>query len=413
MRIRKHAKISPLIYATSSLKPGTLLQTHVCQLNQSPWDVMSFSPPSTPPPPPPLFQVNGDCVSVGNGSSEHCISVGEREFDAGRQWEYSDDSTTVKAEEDEEEQPPAKNQQIILCCKTDGKSWQCKREAAKGNSLCEHHLSLVKNYNSLAHHATKKSEKPAPPESRHRPRPKKASTPSNPYEFYYYSGFGPRWGKKRGDQSTYKNNGNCIVPKVVDDHEHEREVSRRVDDNGDEFDYVEYEDEDEDDEELEERKGNEKKRMRKRIKARSAKVCTSCSCSVSTPNFVVRPPGSTVKRLVCFADSRKSDPNPDANLSRNPKLKPTEKTRLQKTNKGPQNESENSETLFPAMIPKKPRRGRRSEAAAVEDFVRDSLERTFESIRKQNPEILKNMENIMKKKADGDLGSEDDTSDDD
>ncbi|XP_020550007.1 uncharacterized protein LOC105163591 isoform X2 [Sesamum indicum] len=65
------------------------------------------------------------------------------------------------------------------------------------------------------------------------------------------------------------------------------------------------------------------------------------------------------------------------------------------------------------MIPKKPRRGRKSEAAAVEDFVRDSLERTFESIRKQNPEILKNMENIMKKKADGDLGSEDDTSDDD
>ncbi|KAL0459370.1 UNVERIFIED_CONTAM: hypothetical protein Slati_0564200 [Sesamum latifolium] len=275
MRIRKHAKISPLIYATSSLKPGTLLQTHVCQLNQSPWDVMSFSPPSTPPPPPPLFQVNGDCVSAGNGSSEHCISVGEREFDAGRQWEYSDDSTTVKAEE---EQPPAKNQQIILCCKTDGKSWQCKREAAKGNSLCEHHLSLVKNYNSLAHHAAKKSEKPAPPESRRRPRPKKASSSSsNPYEFYYYSGFGPRWGKKRGDQSTNcKNNGNCIVPKVVDDHEHEREVSRRVDDNGDEFDYVEYEDDDEEedeDEDDEERKGNgnEKKRMRKRIKARSLK----------------------------------------------------------------------------------------------------------------------------------------------
>ncbi|KAL0419735.1 UNVERIFIED_CONTAM: Thioredoxin-like fold domain-containing protein MRL7, chloroplastic [Sesamum radiatum] len=65
------------------------------------------------------------------------------------------------------------------------------------------------------------------------------------------------------------------------------------------------------------------------------------------------------------------------------------------------------------MIPKKPRRGRRSEAAAVEDFVRDSLERTFESIRKQNPEILKNMENIMKKKADGDLGSSDDDTDSD
>ncbi|KAL2487587.1 uncharacterized protein Fot_40879 [Forsythia ovata] len=53
MRIRKNAKISPLIYAASSLKPGTVLQTHVCPLNQSPWDVMNFSPPSTPLPPLP------------------------------------------------------------------------------------------------------------------------------------------------------------------------------------------------------------------------------------------------------------------------------------------------------------------------------------------------------------------------
>ncbi|KAL2463744.1 uncharacterized protein Fot_53400 [Forsythia ovata] len=50
MRIRKNAKISPLIYAASSLKPGTMLQTHVCPLNQSPWDVMNFSLPSTPLP---------------------------------------------------------------------------------------------------------------------------------------------------------------------------------------------------------------------------------------------------------------------------------------------------------------------------------------------------------------------------
>lgn len=147
-----------------------------------------------------------------------------------------------------------------------------------------------------------------------------------------------------------------------------------------------------------------------------AKACTSFSCSGSSASFVPQVPAGkpncTVKRLACFADSRKSDPNPDTNLSHNPKSKPTGKTHLRKT-KDPQNESENSETLFPAMIPKKPRRGRRSEAAAVEDFVRGSLERTFESIRKQNPEILKNMENIMKKKVNGDVGSDDDASDDD
>lgn len=50
MRIRKHAKISPLVYAVSSLKAGVVLQPHVCQLNQSPWDVITFSPPPSPPP---------------------------------------------------------------------------------------------------------------------------------------------------------------------------------------------------------------------------------------------------------------------------------------------------------------------------------------------------------------------------
>ncbi|KAK4743930.1 hypothetical protein SAY87_010242 [Trapa incisa] len=42
--------------------------------------------------------------------------------------------------------------------------------------------------------------------------------------------------------------------------------------------------------------------------------------------------------------------------------------------------------------PRKPRRGRRSEATAVEDFVRDSLDRTFASIRQQSPGVLENCE---------------------
>lgn len=48
MRIRKNAKLSPLLYTCSSslLKNGSLsvetFQTHVCQLNQSPWDVIPF-----------------------------------------------------------------------------------------------------------------------------------------------------------------------------------------------------------------------------------------------------------------------------------------------------------------------------------------------------------------------------------
>ncbi|KAL2487902.1 Thioredoxin superfamily protein [Forsythia ovata] len=110
----------------------------------------------------------------------------------------------------------------------------------------------------------------------------------------------------------------------------------------------------------------------------------------------------TGKRLVYAAISRKFDPKPDENPSQIPSLKPKRRTRLKKT-EVPQDEDEISERTFPTVIPKKPKRGRRSEAAAVEDFVRDSLERTFESIRKQNSDILKDKEKIMKDKVDNDV----------
>ncbi|KAG6419849.1 hypothetical protein SASPL_116361 [Salvia splendens] len=221
MRIRKHAKISPLLYAPSSLK----LQTHVCQLNQSPWDAMTFSPPSSPPPP---FQVDGSDARAGNGSSDHRVSVSERRS------EYLDAAVAA---------PLESGTAVIYCCKTDGKSWQCRREAEEGNSKCEHHLSLVKSYSSTA---AKKSVKPSEAavvtEAPRRTRPKKApaAASSNPCEFYYYTGFGPRWGKVRGET----------------DSKHEGFV---------------YEDDDSEEDEDDDRVDGKKKRMRKPIKARSLK----------------------------------------------------------------------------------------------------------------------------------------------
>lgn len=57
---------------------------------------------------------------------------------------------------------------------------------------------------------------------------------------------------------------------------------------------------------------------------------------------------------------------------------------------------------FPSTIPRKPRRGRRSEAAAVEDFVRESLEKTFASIRRQDAEVLDGKDEILKEKLEED-----------
>ncbi|XP_073136115.1 uncharacterized protein [Henckelia pumila] len=261
MRIRKHAKISPLLYATSSLDPGTLPQPHICQLNQSPWDVMNFSPP---PPSPPPSQVNGNDSFAGNGSSGDSIAVIEREWmdelNKATKWERSASNETGTS---------PKDNPIILCCKTDGKSWQCRREAAKGNSLCDHHLIMVRSYsNNSALSATKNSAKPSA-EARGRPRIKKrtaqAQSSSNPYVFYYYSGFGPRWGKKRGEVSKSINE-ELNIPK--NDLEDDKEASSSCHIEEEEIEGL---DEDDDEDEVEKDEEIRKKRTRKPIKARSLK----------------------------------------------------------------------------------------------------------------------------------------------
>uniref|UniRef100_A0A5B6YLG2 Uncharacterized protein n=1 Tax=Davidia involucrata TaxID=16924 RepID=A0A5B6YLG2_DAVIN len=117
------------------------------------------------------------------------------------------------------------------------------------------------------------------------------------------------------------------------------------------------------------------------------------------------------KPLSCFAISRRSNSDPDPNSSPKPNSKPKTRSPRQK-NKVPQDDDENSGKIFPTTVPKKPRRGRRSEAAAVEDLVRDSLERTFASIRQQNSEILKDKGNIMKDNVDDEIDSDDSMDDD-
>ncbi|KAG9157648.1 hypothetical protein Leryth_014166 [Lithospermum erythrorhizon] len=101
MRIRKHAKLSPLLYTSSSLPH---LQTTICQLNQSPWDVVTFSPeeyspPTTTPPPPLYHQVEEQDSYLVNGSL--CDSIGAleremKEYDTPK-WGDSNGDVVVEA----------------------------------------------------------------------------------------------------------------------------------------------------------------------------------------------------------------------------------------------------------------------------------------------------------------------------
>ncbi|CAN4083896.1 unnamed protein product [Withania somnifera] len=107
---------------------------------------------------------------------------------------------------------------------------------------------------------------------------------------------------------------------------------------------------------------------------KAGQQCSSCSI----PKFLLPRP---LKRLTCFASSRKKA------------------ARFQE-NKVTHNEDKDSSKIFPTTIPKKPRRGRRSEAAAVEDF-------------EQNSEIMKDTENILKDRVDDDTDSDESSNDED
>ncbi|CAK9140597.1 unnamed protein product [Ilex paraguariensis] len=140
-------------------------------------------------------------------------------------------------------------------------------------------------------------------------------------------------------------------------------------------------------------------------------ICHSYSCS----NFLL--PSAVkqnyiIKHLTCLSISRRSDLEPDSIPS--PKRNTISKERIRQQNiKLTQKKDENPDRVFPATIPRKPRRGRRSEKAAVEDFVRDRLQQTFASIRQQNGEILKDKEDIMKDMVDDEIDSDDGSNDED
>ncbi|CAO2836840.1 unnamed protein product [Amaranthus hypochondriacus] len=119
----------------------------------------------------------------------------------------------------------------------------------------------------------------------------------------------------------------------------------------------------------------------------------------------------------CAASIRNSDStsNSKADCNSDSKSKPKRKGRPKEA-QNLEAEINNTSEISPSTIPRKPRRGRRSEAVAVEDFVRGSLEKTFASIREQNPDIFVNKEQILREgsaKPRPSDGSEDDNDIDD
>ncbi|CAA6655481.1 unnamed protein product [Spirodela intermedia] len=145
-------------------------------------------------------------VGAGGGSA------GERGGARRPTWPSPKGDEESRRGEEEE-----KKNTVAICKKGDGKGWQCKREAQWGYSLCQYHLEKLRSYSCYSQRkkprAASASEKPptaggavrrqrTPPQTRNKrqrpadPLPDKALGISD--SFYYYSGFGPLWRKRRG-----------------------------------------------------------------------------------------------------------------------------------------------------------------------------------------------------------------------
>ncbi|KAL4361490.1 hypothetical protein GQ457_04G031260 [Hibiscus cannabinus] len=257
MRIRKNAKLSARLDS-----PGSRAESvHVCELNQSPWDVIPFA--QEPYPSCLHHQLEPEDSFNGNGSLGD--SVGAVESVASMM--DGEDKSIMKVQgmviNDDEEMKMGDRF---------GFQTQCEDEGNGSKQDCSLKSCAHDNGNDPSSLTSKKAGN-----RRGRARAgKKGPSALNPYEFYYYSGFGPSWGRRRGGSSEMRKN---IIVEGKDVENYSSAVTTQNNnttsslssssqfDNNEEFDYVD-DDDDEDDENVD---SGGKKRMRKPVKARSLK----------------------------------------------------------------------------------------------------------------------------------------------
>ncbi|KAK9103683.1 hypothetical protein Sjap_020937 [Stephania japonica] len=310
MRIRKHARLLAALSASSSVVHASPTTTTtpppphnvVCELNMSPWDVIS--PDELP------IQVGVEDDIMGNSSTvgesvasllQHLEAMRAKE--EVRENQDDDDEEVdgggedyVEVEDCRAKKKKQKKKRIglidrevdelvikrdyVFCNKADGKGWRCPKEAKQGHSLCDHHLAQLRSYhaNNNTSHGNTSTKNPKSNTTRkanaaRNCRAKAKSSASSSSEFYYYSGFGPLWGKKRTNElsnSTSDNYSSKTVTNTHGDDDLNQVLSSSTDNTNSPSDFIvdiddlDYEDDYDDDD-------DGKKRFRKPIKARSLK----------------------------------------------------------------------------------------------------------------------------------------------
>ncbi|KAI3975021.1 hypothetical protein MKX01_005132 [Papaver californicum] len=151
--------------------------------------------------------------------------------DKKKKRDYHDDSDDYEEE---------KKKRVVYCCKTDRKGWHCRSKAQMGNPLCKRHMIQMQHYsddqrdNNYHRKKIRKLEKKTARRGRPPNEYKTAAASTTTIrgrrnkgklsgkkssEFYYYSGFGPLWGKNNRGRPP-----NEVKKQKQDVKEEERQV---------------------------------------------------------------------------------------------------------------------------------------------------------------------------------------------
>ncbi|CAN0889997.1 hypothetical protein LINGRAHAP2_LOCUS16223 [Linum grandiflorum] len=258
MRIRKNAAKLMKWASASSISSSSSSSGHViCQLNQSPWDVISSSQFDARN---GSFVDDYDSLAAVVNESVASMMMEEEEEDDKMEEVQQVYGNGMNIDDDEE-----------LNCNT---APSARNIASRPRKNCNTASSAARRGGKAK--AAKKRATPA------------STSSSNPYEFYYYSGFGPRWGKqRRADRGDGRGGGGNLDGRdqvITGSAEMNGGGSpaasglSRGNSSSPSMEVLDFLDEDYDDDEDEEEEEEEeigvdcrKKRMRKPVKARSLK----------------------------------------------------------------------------------------------------------------------------------------------
>ncbi|KAA3469360.1 protein ecdysoneless-like protein [Gossypium australe] len=261
MRIRKNKKLSWLIYPQGSRAESV----HVCRLNQSPWDVNPL--PQEPYPSYLHHRLEYEDSFNGNGGIGDSVGAVESEATMVGSKEQAIMKVGGMIIDDSGD-----NDEIKTAKKTQCQEEEALLQSSNNNSSSSSDSGNNMNPTSLT---SKKADNQLTRSRRgsgaRTSRRGGSSSASNLNDFYYYSGFGPSWGKRRHGRDKESEISKNLVEVEKNDtvttaqNNSTLSSSSRIDDN-EEFDYVEEEEEEDDENEY-----SGEKRTRKPIKARSLK----------------------------------------------------------------------------------------------------------------------------------------------